>query len=282
MALDHFEYSGFRLSSIGLGCSRLGSITGATPKEAEALIEMAIDHGVTFFDTASSYGQGDSERTLGRLLARNDTVCLVTKVGKQVPLKAKLIQPVKGLVRKFTRGSRTMTSSVKKARGRALPVCFDPAFLRAEMAKSHRRLGMETIPMLMLHSVPAEVLKQGDAMDVLAAAKSRGDVRIIGASVDDLAAAEATLADPRIECVQVPYYAQDTAMANWAASARAAGKLVIAREIFDGIAALPSDQRQGHIKRNLTRVTSDSSISVSLVGTTKTSHFDGIIQMSVN
>lgn len=279
MMLPTKNFAGFKLTAIGLGCARLGSFSGATPSEAETLILRARDAGVTFFDTASSYGQGDSERMLGRLVGGEDKICLVTKVGKQVPVKARLLQPVKGIVRNLTRNSAKMRSTVRQSRGAALPVNFDPAFLTSELAKCHRRTGLATLPMVMLHSVDAASVKAGAAMEVLEHAQTRGDIRVIGVSVDDLEAAESTLADSRIQAVQVPYLPGDAAMADWAVRANQAGKLVVAREVFDGVAALPAGDRSGHIEKNLLRSTSDAAVGVTLIGTTKTAHFDEILGM---
>ena len=58
------------MTTIGLGCSRFGSLVGGTDAQsARGLVEAALDMGVRHFDTADIYGQGDSERFLGRLLA---------------------------------------------------------------------------------------------------------------------------------------------------------------------------------------------------------------------
>ncbi|MBI3515465.1 MAG: aldo/keto reductase, partial [Proteobacteria bacterium] len=52
-----------------MGCSRLGSLLAAAGERgAERAVAVALDHGIRFFDTADIYGQGDSERLLGRAL----------------------------------------------------------------------------------------------------------------------------------------------------------------------------------------------------------------------
>ena len=111
MQLSYIKYNGFQVSSLGLGCSRFGSMTGTTKEDAEVLVSLAIEKGITFFDTASSYGQGDSERILARLVGKNDQLCIVTKIGKLVPLKARILQPVKGLVQKFTSRSKKLSNN---------------------------------------------------------------------------------------------------------------------------------------------------------------------------
>src|SRR5713101_1130128 len=53
-----------------------------TPAEREATVRRALERGVTFFDTAPSYGDGESERLLGRALAAHRaTIRIATKVG---------------------------------------------------------------------------------------------------------------------------------------------------------------------------------------------------------
>ena len=73
--------SELRLSLVGLGCNNFG---GRIDLEAtRAVVDAALDAGVTHFDTADVYGnRGESERFLGRLLeGRRDLVVLATKFG---------------------------------------------------------------------------------------------------------------------------------------------------------------------------------------------------------
>src|SRR5690242_7916020 len=70
------------VSVTGLGCNNFG---GRTDEAASrAVIDAAIDAGVTFFDTADIYGNaGGSEEIIGRaLVGRRDRVVLATKFGK--------------------------------------------------------------------------------------------------------------------------------------------------------------------------------------------------------
>jgi len=53
-----------------------------SPEESERIVRRALDAGIVVFDTANSYNGGESERILGRALARDrDRVVLATKVG---------------------------------------------------------------------------------------------------------------------------------------------------------------------------------------------------------
>ena len=73
--------SGLTASRVGLGCNNFG---GRIDLDAtRAVVDAALDVGVTFFDTAEVYGNGgDSERFLGEILdGRRDQVVLATKFG---------------------------------------------------------------------------------------------------------------------------------------------------------------------------------------------------------
>jgi aryl-alcohol dehydrogenase-like predicted oxidoreductase len=70
------------VSVVGLGCNNFGGRVDEAG--TRAVVDAALDAGVTFFDTADIYGnRGGSEELLGRALAgRRDRVVLATKFGK--------------------------------------------------------------------------------------------------------------------------------------------------------------------------------------------------------
>jgi aryl-alcohol dehydrogenase-like predicted oxidoreductase len=73
--------SGLRVSVVGLGCNNFGGRIG--PEESRAVVDRALDLGVTLFDTADSYGnRGGSEECLGQILGeRRKNIVLATKFG---------------------------------------------------------------------------------------------------------------------------------------------------------------------------------------------------------
>ena len=76
--------SGLEVSAIGLGCMGLSYGYGpATEKQqAIAVIRTAVERGVTFFDTAESYGPFTNEQLVGEALApHRDRVVIATKFG---------------------------------------------------------------------------------------------------------------------------------------------------------------------------------------------------------
>ena len=76
--------NGPKVSAIGLGCMSMSGIYGkGDDAESEAVIQHAIDRGITFIDSADAYGKdGHNEVLVGRALkGRRDKVVLVTKFG---------------------------------------------------------------------------------------------------------------------------------------------------------------------------------------------------------
>ena len=72
------------VSLAGLGCNNFGMRIDAD--RTQAVVDAAIDAGVTHFDTAESYGGGKSEEFIGAALGnRRDQVVLTTKVGSATP-----------------------------------------------------------------------------------------------------------------------------------------------------------------------------------------------------
>jgi aryl-alcohol dehydrogenase-like predicted oxidoreductase len=61
--------TGVKLSVLGFGCGAVGGlmVRGAAADQERA-VARAIEHGINFFDTAAAYGDGQSEKNLGRVL----------------------------------------------------------------------------------------------------------------------------------------------------------------------------------------------------------------------
>jgi len=113
--------SGPMISAIGLGCMSFGGIFGATTKaESFACLDAAWASGITFYDTANIYGMGISETVLGEWLAsRKPDVVLATKAGVA------------------TTPTRHFDNS--------------PAYLRAELTASLKRLGRDRVDLFYIH-----------------------------------------------------------------------------------------------------------------------------------
>jgi aryl-alcohol dehydrogenase-like predicted oxidoreductase len=72
--------SGLMVSVVGVGCNAFGTRIDA--RRTKAVVDAALDAGVTLFDTSDTYGTGKSEELLGRALgSRRDEIVLATKFG---------------------------------------------------------------------------------------------------------------------------------------------------------------------------------------------------------
>jgi aryl-alcohol dehydrogenase-like predicted oxidoreductase len=77
---------GLEVSALGLGCMGMSQSYGVpNDPESIATIELALDRGVTFFDTAEVYGPYQNEELLGRALhGRRDEAVIATKFGFRI------------------------------------------------------------------------------------------------------------------------------------------------------------------------------------------------------
>jgi aryl-alcohol dehydrogenase-like predicted oxidoreductase len=115
--MEHRGYgrTGLTVSALGFGCGAIGGLmTKGDPDEQVRAVKLALDSGINYFDTATSYGNGKSEEALGRALTALDAHDRVV-VGTKVRLKAGLAPDEIGpAVRQSIEGSleRLQRSSV--------------------------------------------------------------------------------------------------------------------------------------------------------------------------
>jgi aryl-alcohol dehydrogenase-like predicted oxidoreductase len=213
MMRREFGMDGAALPVLGLGCSRIGSLGNPAPmRDIRALLERALELGVNLLDTADIYGQGDSEREIGRLLAgRRDRAFVVTKVGKRFSRKMRLMRPFKPLLKPLLARAKSAKSAVVGQRDANLATDFSPEHITAAADASLRRLGFDSIDALLLHSPPASEITP-DVGEALAALKKAGKVSHFGISCDDLPALKAALEIPGVELLELPLDVIDAAI----------------------------------------------------------------------
>jgi aryl-alcohol dehydrogenase-like predicted oxidoreductase len=135
------------VSVIGLGCNNFGG--RLDERATAAVVDAALDAGITFFDTADIYGRTKSEEYLGRILeGRRDRVVLATKFGMAVDDDRK--------------GAH-------------------PDYVRRAVEDSLRRLRTDHIDLYQLHQ-PDPAVPIGDTLGVLQELVGAGVVREIGCS----------------------------------------------------------------------------------------------------
>jgi aryl-alcohol dehydrogenase-like predicted oxidoreductase len=184
--------TGLRVSRLAFGTASLGSDYGipapggfGRPAEAEAiaLVRRALEGGINLFDTAPTYGH--SEPILGRALQHMPDCYITTKV-----------------------------SMPRAAGGSTVGARDAEDAIRRSLESSARTLHRETLDVVLMHNATADDLRQGMVMAALLAAKQRGLVRYIGASVYGEDNAEAVLEAGCFDVLQVAYNALDCRMAS--------------------------------------------------------------------
>ena len=104
MEMRVFGRTGMRLSVLGFGCGAVGGLmVRGDPGDQERAIACALDAGVNYFDTARQYGNGESERNLGRVLRKLKSANAV--VGTKVRLPSNELNRIDDAVRRSLDGS---------------------------------------------------------------------------------------------------------------------------------------------------------------------------------
>lgn len=158
---------------LGMGCWAIGGPyhSGETAlswglvddRESHAAIERALDFGIRFFDTASSYGAGHSEAVLGAALKNRSDVVIATKFGN------------------------VFDASTKQALG----IDATPAFIRESTEQSRRRLQRDRLDLLQFHLNRYPVEDSIAVFDTLDELRHEGKIAAYGWSTDDPMGAEA-------------------------------------------------------------------------------------------
>src|SRR3989442_11798264 len=99
MEMRVFGRTGMRLSVLGFGCGAVGGLmVRGDPRDQERTIARAIATGVNYFDTAVQYGNGESEKNLGRVLQKLKPADVT--VGTKVRLPSADVGDIAGAVAK--------------------------------------------------------------------------------------------------------------------------------------------------------------------------------------
>ena len=157
--MEHRALGALQVSAVGLGCNNFGMRLDAG--QTAAVVHAAIDAGITYFDTAESYGNGRSEGFLGQALrGRRDEVLIATKWGHTMSL---------------TEGERG----------------GDPAQIRARLEASLTRLGTDRVDHFQLHR-PDPVTPPEETLGCLEELRAEGKIREIGCTHFSAAELEAS------------------------------------------------------------------------------------------
>jgi aryl-alcohol dehydrogenase-like predicted oxidoreductase len=168
--------TGLQVSEIGFGAWAIGADWGSVDDgESLAAMHAAVDAGVTFFDTADVYGDGRSERLVGRLLReRPERLVVATKFGRRAPLD----------VANYTYEN-----------------------FRAWIERSRENLGVEVVDLVQLHSLPWEAYYTPSIFDACDRLVDEGLVRFYGVSVEKVEEGLKAIDYPGVATVQIIFNA---------------------------------------------------------------------------
>jgi aryl-alcohol dehydrogenase-like predicted oxidoreductase len=199
--------SGLVVSVVGLGCNNFGRRLDVA--QTRAVVDAAIDSGVTLLDTADIYGgAGRSEELLGEALAgRRDQVVLATKFGSQPADMG--YGPAAG-----AKGGR--------------------AYIRRAVEHSLRRLRTDYIDLYQIHT-PDPVTPVEETLTALSELVQAGLVRYIGHSNFSAVQIAAAAAAAR-ELGTAPFI---SAQNHWSLLERQAELEVVPTAIEYGLGVLP-------------------------------------------
>ncbi len=152
--MEYRKHAGVKVSALGFGCMRFPTREDGRIDEAEAfrMLDRAWARGVTYYDTAYPYHDGESELVVGRWLA--------TKPREEVVLATKL--PVH-LVKQPSDVERIFNEQLEK-------------------------LGTDYVDFYLLHAMGAErweIAKQNDILATVSRLKAEGKIRKLGFSFHD-------------------------------------------------------------------------------------------------
>jgi aryl-alcohol dehydrogenase-like predicted oxidoreductase len=180
-----------KASVLGFGCAALMGRVGR--KDSLAALTAAQKAGINFFDTARSYGYGESEALLGQFLkGRRHEAVICTKFGILPPPRGGWKQKVKPMAQAAVRIFPALRKYARRqAAGESVSGQFSLAVLNASFETSLRELQTDYVDMLLIHSANLQVLDQDDLLEAMGRLVESGKVRMAGISGDPAVILEA-------------------------------------------------------------------------------------------
>ncbi|HEV3228046.1 MAG TPA: aldo/keto reductase [Solirubrobacteraceae bacterium] len=163
MRTRRFGDTDLECSAIGFGTWALGSDWWGEHEDPDALIARALELGVTFFDTADTYGQGLNEEIVGTALARagasREHIQISTKFGYVI--------------------DRDRTTHGESER----PQDWSPDHTRRALEASLRRLRTDYVDLYQLHNPRMDAIRRDDLFAELEDLRSEGKIRRYGVAL---------------------------------------------------------------------------------------------------
>jgi aryl-alcohol dehydrogenase-like predicted oxidoreductase len=156
-----FGRVGWNVSEVGYGMWGMAGWAGSDDKESLESLQRAVDLGCNFFDTAWAYGDGHSERLLGKTLRSN--------LAKKLYVATKI--PPKN--RKWP-----------SRRNFSLNDCFPPEYITEYVHKSLQNVGVDTLDLIQFHTWEDGWLEDERLPAAIEKLRTSGKVRAVGISIN--------------------------------------------------------------------------------------------------
>ena len=166
--------TGFEITEIGTGTWQVGGKWGSvfSHSNADAILNSAIDNGVNFIDTADVYGDGESEKAVGRLVrSRSERIYVATKCG------------------------RKLSPHIDQS--------YQPQVLRKFVEDSLKNMGLETLDLIQLHCPPTETYYRPEIFELFDKLKTEGKILHLGVSVEKIDEALKAIEYENVTTVQI-------------------------------------------------------------------------------
>lgn len=166
----------FKISEISLGTWQVGGKWGKAfdHNNADKILNSAIDKGINFIDTADVYGDGESEKAVGRLVkSRSEQIYVATKCG------------------------RKLNPHINNS--------YQPQVLRKFVEDSLQNMGLERIDLIQLHCPPTEVFYRPEIFELFDKLKEEGKIQHLGVSIEKVEEGLKAIEFSNVSTIQLIY-----------------------------------------------------------------------------
>lgn len=178
---------GIQSSVLGFGCAPiLGSVDGKLGRKA---LECAFEHGVNHLDLARSYGYGEAERFVGNLIqGKRDKIVIASKFGIKANWKAKILRPIKPLVRIVRKPTKKELTELVQNKNSVTPVAdlfhdrinLNEKEMRKSLETSLRSLRTDYLDYFFIHEPLDTILRIEELLETAEILKKEGKIRALG------------------------------------------------------------------------------------------------------
>jgi len=166
--------TGFEISEISIGTWQVGGKWGDAfdHSNADKILNAAVDSGINFIDTADVYGDGESEKAVGRLVnSRSERLFVATKCGRKLSPH--------------------------------IDAEYKPAVLRKFVEDSLKNMNLETIDLIQLHCPPTETFYRPEVFALFDTLKQEGKILNLGVSVEKVEEAMKAIEYDNVTTIQI-------------------------------------------------------------------------------